>query len=172
MSPAPKARESTTPRSPLTERLKARLPSLGVALLQLGLLAFIASRVVQFHVVEDYREVVGNLETVHFRRELVGDPLLLALIVVGMVIPLLSVRIRREPVMLVAIQLAITGLILFVLWPLTQVFAQGFRAAQGAAGLSLIQFEKLLATPMVAKASLNTIARGGISAFLSTVIGT
>src|SRR3990172_10019191 len=84
----------------LTKRLKARLTLAGVVVLQLALLAFIASRVVQFQVVEDYREVVGNLETVHFRRELVGDPLLLALIVVGMVIPLLSVRIRREPVML------------------------------------------------------------------------
>ena len=172
MNTEPKTLESLPPSSLLAGRLKTRLPFLGVALLQLGLLAFIASRVVQFQVVEDYREVVGNLETVHFRRELVGDPFLLALIVVGMAVPLLSVRIRREPVMLVAIQLAITGLIFFVLWPLTQVFVQGFRAAQGAVGLSLIQFERLLATPMVAKASINTIVIGVISAFLSTVIGT
>lgn len=164
--------QSLLARSPLARRLIPRLPFVGVALLQLSLLAFIASRVVQFHVVEDYREVVGNLETVHFRRELVGDPLLLALIVVGMLIPLLSLRIRREPVLLVAIQLAVTGLVIFVLWPLTVVFVQGFRAAQGATGLSLIQFEKLLATPTVARASINTIVIGVISASISTLIGT
>jgi len=59
-----------------------------------------------------------------------------------------------------------------VAWPLAQVFGEGFRAGQGAEGFSLAQFEKLLETPMVARASLNTMVIGVTSAALATVIGT
>ncbi|MGH2628366.1 MAG: ABC transporter permease, partial [Anaerolineales bacterium] len=62
--------------------------------------------------------------------------------------------------------------VFFVLWPLAQVFVEGFKAAQGARGFSLAQFERLLATPTVAKASLQTLVIGAASATLATLIGT
>ncbi len=143
-----------------------------VAVGELIALAIMASRVVQIHVVEDFREIVGDSEIIHFRRELVGDPALLGLIILGMAIPLLVTRLRREPVLLVAVQAATLGLVVYVLWPLAQIFLEGFKAGQGETGFSLLQFEKLLATPMVARASANTMIIGVTSAVISTIIGT
>jgi len=139
---------------------------------ELGLLALAGTQLVQVRVVEDRRELVGNVETIYFRNEIVGDPPLLILIVLGTLLPLASRQLRREPVLLVATQAAIVGLITFVFWPLAQVFVEGFRAGQGAEGFSLIQFEKLLETPMVARAARGTLVIGVTSAVLSTVIGT
>ncbi|HEX9676651.1 MAG TPA: iron ABC transporter permease [Anaerolineales bacterium] len=156
----------------LTAQQRRRLSRWGVVLLQLIILAAAANTVFSLRVVEDYREVVGGTETIHFRRELVGDAPLMVLIILGMLLPASSTRIRREPVVLVAVQLAAVGLILFVMWPLAQVFLEGFRAAQGATGFSLLQFERLLASPTVARASMNTILIGLLSAVLSTAIGT
>lgn len=156
----------------LSKKQRDRLSLWASSAVQLLILLIVASQVLDLRVVEDYREVVGDVETIHFRRELVGDPLLLALVVAGMALPFASSRLRREPVLLVALQLTITGLVFFVLWPLAQVFVEGFKAAQGAAGLTLAQFEKLLATPTVARASLNTLFIGSLSATLATLIGT
>lgn len=155
----------------LNLRQRRRLTTLSVAVVQLLLLLLAANTVLSLQVVEDRREIVGEVETIHFRRELVGDLPLLALIVIGMGLPLASARVRREPVLLVAVQLAVVGLVMFVLWPLAQVFLEGFRAGQSVAGFSLLQFERLLASPTVARASLNTIVIGVTSALLSTAIG-
>jgi len=139
--------------------------------IEILLLTFVGTRLIQVQTVEDYREVIGTQETIHFRNEIIGDPPLFALLVLGMVLPLASRRLRREPVLLVAVQATIVGLTLFVLWPLAQVFIEGFRTGQGAVGLSLVQFEKLF-QPMVVRATRNTMIIGVISAFFSTLIGT
>lgn len=136
------------------------------------LLVAAALYLVQIQLVEDYREVVGDIETIHLRREIVGDPILLALIALGMVLPFASSKLRREPVLLVALQAAMAGLTVFVLWPLANVFVEGFKAAQGAAALSLAQFRELMAMPMVGRAFTNTIWLGIVSAVLSTLVGT
>ncbi len=151
---------------------RRRAAFVALILLEVLLLILLGSRLVQVQAVEDRREVVGNVETIHFRNEVVGDPPLLMLIVLGTLLPLAAGRLRREPVMLVVTQAAIVGLIAFVVWPLGQVFVEGFKAGQGADSFSLVQFEKLLETPMVARASLNTMVIGVTSAVLSTVIGT
>lgn len=156
---------------PRSKRRRSRLSRLAVAAVQLLILLAVVSQVFDLRVVEDRRELVGQIETIHFRRELVGDPALLALVVIGMALPFISSRLRREPVMLVVLQLTIAGLVFFVLWPLAQVFVEGFRAAQGARGFSLTQFERLLATPTVAQASLHTLIIGSVSATLATLIG-
>jgi iron(III) transport system permease protein len=135
-------------------------------------LLIIATQLVQVQAVEDYREVVGGVETVYFRNQIVGDPPLLILILLGMALPLVSRRLRREPVLLVLLQAAIVSLTVFVLWPLAQVFVEGFKAGQQTEGFSLVQFEKLLETPMVARATKNTLLIGVITATLSTAIGT
>jgi len=155
----------------LSRLQRRRLSLAAVVVVQLSILLAVANTVLSLDVVEDRREVVGGVETIHFRRELVGDIPLLVLVVAGMALPMASTRIRREPVMLLAVQLAVVGLIIFVLWPLAQVFLEGFRAAQGATGFSLLQFERLLASPTVARASIHTILIGVISAVLSTGIG-
>ena len=154
----------------LQQRRRAAFAALIV--IEVLLLALVGTRLVQVQTVEDRREVVGNLETIYFRSEVVGDPPLLALIALGTLLPLASGRLRREPVLLVVTQGAIIGLIVFVVWPLAQVLGEGFRAGQGAEGFSLAQFEKLLETPMVARATVNTMIIGVTSAVLATVIGT
>jgi iron(III) transport system permease protein len=151
---------------------RRRLGFLALIVVEVLLLVFIGTRLVRVEAVEDRREVVNDVETVYFRNEIVGDPPLLALMVAGAALPLVSRRLRREPVLLVALQFAIVGLIVFVVWPLAQVFVEGFKAGQQATGFSLVQFEKLLATPMVARASANTLLIGIITASLSTLIGT
>lgn len=156
----------------LTAQKRRRLSRWGVLVVQLVILLLAANTVFSIQTVEDFREVVGDVETIYMRRQLVGDAPLMILIILVMALPAGSTRIRREPVLLVAVQLAAVGLVLFVMWPLAQVFLEGFRAAQGATGFSLLQFERLLASPTVARASVNTILIGILSAVLSTVIGT
>ncbi len=151
---------------------RRRLAFAALIVIELVLLVFIGANLIQVQAVEDFREVVGDVEIVHFRNEVVGDPPLLVLIVIGMALPLASRRLRREPVLLVTLQAAIIALIVFVLWPLAQVFVEGFKAGQGVEGFSLAQFEKLLAMPMVARATRNTMLIGVITATLATLIGT
>jgi iron(III) transport system permease protein len=153
-------------------RQKRRLAFVALIVVEVLLVVFIGTKLIQVQAVEDYREVVGDAEIVHFRNEIVGDPPLLVLIALGLGLPLASRRLRREPVLLVTLQAAVVGLIVFVLWPLAQVFIEGFKAGQEAEGFSLVQFEKLLAMPMVARASRNTLIIGVITATLSTLIGT
>ena len=93
-----------------------------LVIIEILLLVFVGTRLIQVQAVEDYREVVGDQETIYLRNEVVGDPALFVLIVLGMALPLVSGRLRREMVVLVAVQAAIVGLIMFVLWPLVQVF--------------------------------------------------
>lgn len=140
--------------------------------IELLILAYVSTRLIQVEVVEDYREVVGNTETIYFRNEIVGDPTLVVLLALGLALPLAIRQLRREPVLMVALQGAIVGLTIFVLWPMAQVFIEGFKAGQGTEGFSLIQFEKLLEQPVVARATRNTLVIGIISAMLSTLIGT
>ncbi len=151
---------------------RRRIAFAALILIEVALLVLAGNLLVQVQAVEDRREVVGNVETIHFRNEVVGDPPLIALIALGALLPLASGRLRREPALLVVTQAAIVSLILFVVWPLAQVFGEGFRAGQGAEGFSLAQFEKLLETPMVARASVNTLVIGVTSAVLATLIGT
>ncbi len=149
-----------------------RIAFAALILVEVLLLVFIGTQLFQVQAVEDYRQTVGDTEIVHFRNEIVGDPPLLVLIAIGLGLPWASRRLRREPVLLVTLQAAILGLVVFVLWPLAQVFVEGFKAGQQATGFSLIQFEKLLAMPMVARASRNTLLIGAITATLSTLVGT
>jgi iron(III) transport system permease protein len=153
---------------------RRNLGFVALVLAELLLLIYIGTRLVGVELVEvtDLTQVSGNVETVFMRREVVGDPPLLLLLVLGMFVPLASRRLRREPVLLVALQVAIIGLIVFVIWPLAQVFIEGFRAGQNVTGFSLVQFETLLAMPMVANATRNTMIIGVTTAVLATLIGT
>jgi iron(III) transport system permease protein len=135
------------------------------------LLIIVGWQLVQVQIVEDRREIVGNLETIYFRRDIVGDPPLLALLVAAVLLPLLSAALRREWFLLVLVQLTLAGLAVFVLWPLLQVFMQSFRADFDSPGFSLVQFQKLLSTPSVARAVNNTFTIGVITATLSTALG-
>lgn len=150
---------------------KRRIGFAALIILEAVLLIFVITQLIRVETVEDRREIVGTTETIYFRNEMVGDPPLVALLVLGMVLPLISRRLRREPVLMVALQVAIVGLVLFVLWPLAQVFVQGFKAGQDATGFSLLQFEKLLQTPTVARATWNTLFIGVTSALLSAAVG-
>lgn len=143
-----------------------------ILVIELILLAIITSRIMQLQVVEDHREVIGTTEIIHFRRELLGSPILLGIVVLAMVIPLISARLRRETILLVTVQVATVGIAAFVLWPLSQIFLESFKASQSAVGVSLLQFQKLLKTPMAAKATYHTMWIGIVSALLSTVFGT
>lgn len=156
----------------MTPRQRRRLWFLGLLVVELLALAYIGSRLVQIEAVVDHVETTGNVETVYYRNQIAGDPPLLALLVLGVLLPLVSRRLRREPVLLLAVQAGVGSLIVFVLWPLAQVFLEGFRAGQQTETISLVQFQKLLATPMVARASINTLEIGAITALLGTAIGT
>ena len=161
----------TLPRG-MTSRQRRRLWFIALLLIELLVLAYIGTRLVGVEVVVDRTEVTGNVETIYYRNEITGDPPLLILLVLGVALPLASRRLRREAVLLLAVQAAVGSLVVFVLWPLAQVFIEGFRAGQVERHFSLIQFEKLLATPMVARASLNTLRIGAITAVAATAIGT
>ncbi|MFV1858514.1 MAG: ABC transporter permease [Anaerolineales bacterium] len=155
----------------LIHRIRSRRALIIIAVVQIVLLTFIATWVMDIVIVEDTREVVDGVETISFRRELIGDPLLFVLAAIGMSLPLMSSRLRREPVMMLAVQLAIVALLIFVLWPVAQVFVEGFEATEEGGGYSLETFRRLFAKPMVARASRNTIWLGITSATLSTLIG-
>ena len=100
-------------------------------LLELLALAYLGTRLIAVQVVEDYREIIGNQEIIHLKNEVAGDPILLALIVLGVLAPLALSQVRREPVLLLAVQASIIGLIVFVLWPLAQVFVEDLKRAEG-----------------------------------------
>jgi iron(III) transport system permease protein len=155
-----------------SSRQRQRAAFAALIAVEILLLVFVGTRLVQVQAVEDYREVVGDQETIYLRNEVVGDPALVALLVLGIALPLASRRLRREPVLLVAVQLAIEALIMFVLWPLAQVFVEGFRAGQYVEGFSLVQFRTLFQMPMVVRATKNTMVIGVTTALLSTLVGT
>ncbi|NIN67206.1 MAG: hypothetical protein GTO63_21405, partial [Anaerolineae bacterium] len=66
---------------------RRRLAFAALIIVELVLLVFIGANLIQIQAVEDFREVVGDVEIVHFRNEIVGDPPLLVLIVIGMGLP-------------------------------------------------------------------------------------
>jgi hypothetical protein len=72
----------------LSRLQRRRLSLVAVVVVQLFILLAVANTVLSLDVVEDRREVVGGVETIHFRRELVGDIPLLVLVVVGMALPM------------------------------------------------------------------------------------
>jgi iron(III) transport system permease protein len=154
-----------------SDRIRHRRPFIIIAVIQIVLLTFIATWVMDLVIVEDTREVVDGVETITFRRELIGDPLLFVLTAIGMSLPLMSRKLRREPVMLLAVQLLIVALLIFVLWPVAQVFAEGFEATGVEGGFSLEHFQRLFEKPMVVRATRNTLWLGITSATLSTLIG-
>jgi iron(III) transport system permease protein len=143
-----------------------------IIVIEVLLFAYIATQLVWVEPVEDRREFVGEDEYIHFRNEVMGDPGLVVLLGLALAIPLAFRRLRREPIMMVALQLAMAGLVMFALWPLLQVFMEGFKAGYKVEGFSLVQFEKLLEQPMVARATRNTLVIGTTTAVLTTVIGT
>ncbi len=156
---------------PLIDRIRKYRPLIIIAVVQIVVLTFVAMWVMDIVIVEDTREVVDGVETITFRRELIGDPLLFVLAAVGMSLPLLSQKLRREPVMMLAVQLAIVALLIFVLWPVAQVFVEGFESTEVEGAYSLEHFQRLLTKPMVARATRNTLWLGVTSATLSTIIG-
>jgi len=153
-------------------RQRRRLWFIGLLILELLVLAYLGTRLVQVETVVDRTEVTGNFETVYYRNEIIGDPPLLVLLVLGVLLPLASRRLRREALLLVVVQAAVGSLIVFVIWPLAEVFVEGFRAGQLAEGFSLIQFERLLSTPTVVRASINTLTIGTITGLVATTVGT
>lgn len=156
----------------LTPQQKRRLFLVVFLIIEVLLLAYIGLKLMPLEYVEETSTTVGNVETVVLRRQLGGDPLLFILILLGFLLPLTSRHLRREPVLMIALQAAIVSLTVFVLWPLGQVFVEGFRTERNVGTFSLAQFEKLLATPMVARATRNTMLLGATTAILATAIGT
>ena len=129
---------------------RRRIFFIALIVIEIILLVIIGTKLVGIEAVEDHIEVVGNQEIVYYRNEITGDPPLLALIILLVVATYASQRLRREPILLITVQISAIGLIVFVLWPLAQVFLEAFRSGQSAEGYSLVQFQKLLTTPMVA----------------------
>jgi iron(III) transport system permease protein len=165
--------QSAAPPAPITPAArKRRLQFAGLILAELVLLAFLGFRYIQVVQVVDRVEVIGDQETTYYRNEIVADPLLIGLVLAGMALPFASNKLRREPALLFAVQFSIVSLILFVLWPMAQVFVESFRATRGATDFSLVQFERLLQIPTVARATRNTLALGITTAVLATGIGT
>jgi iron(III) transport system permease protein len=161
---------ATTAQAPPHAK-RRRLVLLLFVLVEALILLLIGTQLVQVQIVEDYREVVGNLETIYFRREIVGDPPLLALLAAALFLPLLSAALRREWFLLALVQLTLAGLVIFVLWPLAQVFIQSFKEDFNTPGFTLFQFQKLIKTPAVARAVTNTFILGVTTATLSTALG-
>lgn len=151
---------------------KRRIQFIALLIIELAVLIFVSTRLIQVTHVVDRVEVIGNQEFTYYKNALVGDPALLILIFLGLILPLASHRIRREPIMLVAVQAVIISLIVFVLWPLAKVFIEAFKQEYMSEGFSLVQFQKLLQKPSVGKAFTNTMILGITTSFLATVIGT
>ena len=156
----------------LTAQQKQRLILFCVLIVELAVVIYIGMKLIQVKAVVDRVEVAGNLETTHYRNELVGDPPLLILIILSVIVPLASRRIRREPILLIAVQAVVVGLTVFVLWPLAQVFIEAFKTGYNAKGFSFVQFKRLLEKPSVWKAFSNTMVLGITTSFLATVLGT
>lgn len=155
-----------------SDKTRKRLGSIAFVLIEVAVMALIGFLLLRFQVVEDYRQVVGDLVTIHYKREFIGEPVLFGLVILAAVWPVFVVRLRREPMLLLITQVSLILLVIFVLWPLLQVFVEGFKAAQGAVGFSLDQFSRLLSMPTVARAFRNTLWLGTVSALLSTIMGT
>jgi iron(III) transport system permease protein len=151
---------------------KRRLIFLALVAVEVLVLALLGLYLIRIEYVEEHVELVGDVERVLLRRVITGDPPLFLLLILAFLLPLASRRLRREPVLLVAVQVVVAALVVFVVWPLGQVFLEGFRVGQTERAFSLIQFERLLAQPMVARATLNTLGLGLVSASLATIIGT
>ena len=163
--------QQSSPRElPVVQKQRIIFVSLLIA--ELVILIFVATRLIQVKTVVDRVETVGTTETTYYKNELVGDPPLLILIILGLTVPLASRSIRREVFLLVAVQVVVIGLIVFVFWPLAQVFIEAFKSGYMVKGFSLIQFEKLLLKPSVWTAFKNTMVIGITTSFLATVIGT
>jgi iron(III) transport system permease protein len=156
----------------LTTTQKRRLLFVALIVVELLVLAYLTTHLVDIRYVETHVETAGDVERVFMERELLGDPGLLALILLAAALPLLSRPVRREPVVLVALQVAGVGLVLFVIWPLAEVLLESFREEYGAEGFSLVQFERMLALPSTLRATRNTMVIGLLSAFLATAVGT
>lgn len=150
---------------------KRRLLFAGLLVVELVILVLVTTYLIQFRYVETQVDTAGEVQTVVMQREMVGDPPLLAMVLLAFVLPLLSRKIRREPIILVALQLSALGIVVFVIWPLAEVLLESFRVEFGSDEFSLIQFERMLAQPMVFRAFRNTMVIGVISASLSTVLG-
>jgi ABC-type glycerol-3-phosphate transport system permease component len=151
---------------------KRRLQFLALIIAELAVLVLLGFRYIQVEHVVDRVEVIGNEEITHFRNEIKADPLLIGFVLAGTFLPLASRRLRREPALMLAVQVTVVGLILFSLWPIAQVFVESFRAGRDSTDLSLVQFERLLQIPTVARATRNTLALGVTTAVLATTIGT
>jgi len=159
-------------RQELSDSQKRRFLFIALLIAELAILIFIATRLIQVNTVVDRVEVIGNQEFTYYKNVLIGDPPLLILIIIGLILPLASRRIRHEPVLLVTVQVIIVSLIVFVFWPLAKVFIEAFKSEYLAQGFSLIQFQKLLTKPSVWKAFTNTMILGITTSVLATVIGT
>jgi iron(III) transport system permease protein len=159
-------------RQEMSDSQKRRFIFIALIIIELGILIFIGTRLVQVSAVVDHVEVIGNQEVTYYKNALIGDPALLILIVLGAFLPLASHRIRQEPFLLVTVQVVIVSLIVFVFWPLAMVFIEGFKTDYLAQGFSLVQFQKLLTKPSVWKAFSNTMILGITTSVLATVIGT
>ena len=66
-------------------------------IIELVILVYIGTRMIQIEPIVDRVEVTGNIETTYYlegdfftRNEIIGDPLLLVLITVGMLLPFIS----------------------------------------------------------------------------------
>jgi iron(III) transport system permease protein len=145
--------EAPTIQPQMSLQSRRRLLFAAIFIVEALLLIFIATKLVQ---IEDSK--------------ITGDPVLLVLVIAGTVLPVLSAPLRREPLLLVLFQVSVGGLIGFALWPLALVFVEGFKAGQGE-GFSLIQFEELLRTPSVVRATRHTMTLGIITAALTTFFG-
>jgi iron(III) transport system permease protein len=159
-------------RQELSDTQKRRFLFIALLVAELAILIFIATRLLQVNTIVDRVEVIGNQEFTYYKNVLIGDPALLILIIIALILPLASRRIRHEPVLLVTVQVIITSLIVFVFWPLAKVFIEAFKSEYLAQGFSLIQFQKLLTKPSVWKAFTNTMILGITTSVLATVIGT
>jgi iron(III) transport system permease protein len=159
-------------RKEMSDAQKRRFTFIALLIVELVVLIIVATRLIQVNPVVDRVEVIGNQEFTYYKNELVGDPALLILIIVGLILPLASHRIRHEPILLVLVQVVIVSLIVFVFWPLAMVFIEAFKTEYMSQGFSLVQFQRLFTKPSVWKAFSNTMILGITTSVLATVIGT
>lgn len=156
----------------LSEKARRRLSLVGFIAIELLGLALISFFLLQSELVEVGREAVGDVELVRYERQFIGKPVLYVLVLLAGLWPLAVKRLRRERVMLAVTQLSLVVLTMFVLWPLIQIFQEGFKAGPLAEGFTLSQFRRLLGMSMVVRATSNTLWLGTLSALLSTALGT
>lgn len=151
---------------------RVRPSQVALAVAEAAFLGWAATRFVQRQVVEDYREELGDQIVIHMKAVWTGDLLAVAILVLGLLLPVAVQRLRREPVLLVAVQAFTISLGVAVIYPLIQVFLEAFKAEFTAAEYSLAQFRRLMGLQMVRGSVGNTLLIGSISASLATLIGT